>query len=493
VELKHIIKEELKWWPFSNKKLTNQEIEDLIKSKIKDVNVKYIDFNGDEKNGIIQVNERIVDNIKNTFNGLYNIGFRINNIEPSNGRDDKELINQNITSCFNYRRAITPTGLGKLSKHAWGLAWDINPKVNPAEPNCGMDFQYGCEFGVLKPKEIDIIKSNGFNWGGEIFKSFYDSHHFEVPFTSEELKIQNSFKIDEHNIKNIIKEVLNEGRKEDVYDKYLPHQLKFGTDMPSVSTFLLSIIEDISNHIGHFGNNKYLDWSVGQLLELLNNDEYTHLDIPQMRDIVVKNVTDFHDNLKRFNDRLFDEINLYEKLPISYLANEEKIKKSPKDINSYPNLTTLKFITDIAKTITTKSEVKKLEADKIYEDNNVLIVSPKSHRASCYYGAKTKWCTTSTDTQHFQNYTNTGVLIYIINKHPITIGEHYQKIAIYIPDINSNGILSNLGDDDNYEVYNSLDEDITFEWHEWLWEDYWEHWNLIQKYFNKEWRQKYVN
>jgi hypothetical protein len=183
--IKQTIKEEL----------TNKEVTHLIKSRIVDVNVRYIDFNGDDKQGTIQVNERIVNPIKNCFEGLYKMGFRINNVEPYNGRTDKELIDENITCSFNFRRAITPSGLGKLSKHAWGLSWDINPRVNPAEPNCGMDFDYGCEYGVLGDEEIDMIKSNGFEWGGEIFEGFWDSHHFEVPFTEEELKIQNSYKI----------------------------------------------------------------------------------------------------------------------------------------------------------------------------------------------------------------------------------------------------------------------------------------------------------
>tara|TARA_R110000803_G_scaffold4416_4_gene14870 strand:- start:1440 stop:1997 length:558 start_codon:yes stop_codon:yes gene_type:complete len=185
MNIRKIIKEEI----------SNDSIDVLIKSKIQDVSVKYIDFNGDEQTGIIQVNERIVPNIKKVFNQLHKNGFRINKIEPANGRGDKELIDNNITTGFNFRRAITPNGLGKLSKHAWGLSWDINPQVNPAEPNCGMTFDFNCEFGVLNQDDIDMIKSNGFEWGGEIFKGFYDSHHFEVPFTDEELKIQNTYKV----------------------------------------------------------------------------------------------------------------------------------------------------------------------------------------------------------------------------------------------------------------------------------------------------------
>jgi hypothetical protein len=165
--------------------------EELIKSNIRDVTVSYMDFAGEIQEGIIQVNDRIVMDTIMVFSDLFKSGFRIHKIEPANGRSDKELIDNNITTSFNYRMAITPNGTeDRLSKHAWGLAIDINPKVNPAKPDCGMLFDYDSEFGVLSDKEVSIMEERGFQWGGTIFKGFWDSHHFEVPFTNEELKIQ---------------------------------------------------------------------------------------------------------------------------------------------------------------------------------------------------------------------------------------------------------------------------------------------------------------
>ncbi len=174
---------------------SNKDIEDLVKSQIVDVTVPYVDFDGNHKKGVIQINQRIANRIKSVFEDLYKREFPIQNIEPANGRSDRELIDNNITTSYNFRRAITPTGEGRLSKHAWGLSFDINPKVNPAEPDCGMNFEYDCEQGVLGQDEIDLIKSHGFQWGGEIFKGFWDSHHFEVPFTKYEVKLQNAYKI----------------------------------------------------------------------------------------------------------------------------------------------------------------------------------------------------------------------------------------------------------------------------------------------------------
>lgn len=66
---------------------------------------------------------------------------------------------------------------------------------------------------------------------------------------------------------------------------------------------------------------------------------------------------------------------------------------------------------------------KELEAqkenmiEKIHEDEDWLLLMPLSYESSLKYGAHTKWCTASKDTkQHYQDYTNKGVLVYCINK-----------------------------------------------------------------------------
>ena len=69
------------------------------------------------------------------------------------------------------------------------------------------------------------------------------------------------------------------------------------------------------------------------------------------------------------------------------------------------------------------------ESEVVYEDNRFKVVVPKSHTASCYYGAGTKWCTASKDSpSHFKNYDKEGKLFYILffflNKH--------QHLTIFI-------------------------------------------------------------
>lgn len=67
-----------------------------------------------------------------------------------------------------------------------------------------------------------------------------------------------------------------------------------------------------------------------------------------------------------------------------------------------------------------KSQEKDLAKDvtKIYEDNDWLMLSPKTHNASCAYGANTKWCVTMrNDPAYYQRYTRDDFyLIFVIKK-----------------------------------------------------------------------------
>jgi len=70
------------------------------------------------------------------------------------------------------------------------------------------------------------------------------------------------------------------------------------------------------------------------------------------------------------------------------------------------------------------------DVEKIYEDNRFVVVSPKTHTASCYYGAGTKWCTATKDsTTHFSTYKGSGELYYIIDK-TLPTSSPYYKVAL---------------------------------------------------------------
>jgi len=64
-----------------------------------------------------------------------------------------------------------------------------------------------------------------------------------------------------------------------------------------------------------------------------------------------------------------------------------------------------------------KFKVEPHEYEKLYEDDNFLLVIPLTFEASCKYGAGTKWCTTSKDKDDmFEKHFKMGSLGYLIVK-----------------------------------------------------------------------------
>ena len=71
---------------------------------------------------------------------------------------------------------------------------------------------------------------------------------------------------------------------------------------------------------------------------------------------------------------------------------------------------------DRAQSQQTKAELKKAEREggtRVYEDEDLLIVHPQTHAASCAFGSGAKWCTASKDDpRYFKDYTeDKGVLL----------------------------------------------------------------------------------
>lgn len=212
----------------------------------------------------------------------------------------------------------------------------------------------------------------------------------------------------------LLEELILESRLDDVKKKY--------------SDISPKIIERLSS-LDPSGNNKYLDWMV---------KTYSDVDISVNELSEIINL--FHKNINKLTKEFFDEF--IKKKRYGWLLDDnspaaknfQKIYNSPKDINVYGG-----FFLDMTKQILlavdsklTKSDIKKLDANVLYNSDDLLIMIPKSHKASCYYGAGTKWCTTNKDSDsHFNNYTKRGVLIYVINKKEPETNPWY-KVAFHI-------------------------------------------------------------
>lgn len=158
------------------------------------VNVLYNDFEGEVKRGEIICNNFIAQDLVEIFEELYRSGYQfeeISLIDKYDG-DDTLSMEHNNTSCFNYRIV---DGTDNLSKHAYGLAIDINPFYNPyivfnkdgsgetyispqgseiyADRN--KDFPYKIDENDLCYK---LFIQHGFTWGGG-WNSNKDYQHFQ--------------------------------------------------------------------------------------------------------------------------------------------------------------------------------------------------------------------------------------------------------------------------------------------------------------------------
>lgn len=156
------------------------------------VSVQYYNFKGIVRTGELICNEAIAQDLVEIFYELYQNEYEIEQIHliDEYSGDDLLSMQDNNTSCFNYRMV---DGTSNLSKHALGLAIDINPFFNPyvVPQNDGTtyisppgsetyadrsnDFAYKIDENDLCYK---LFKEHGFQWGGD-WNSLKDYQHFQ--------------------------------------------------------------------------------------------------------------------------------------------------------------------------------------------------------------------------------------------------------------------------------------------------------------------------
>lgn len=158
------------------------------------VGILYHDFNGLIQAGELICNSYIADDLTEIFCELYKAEYRLESVVliDNFGGDDTASMCADNTSCFNYR---VVDGSTSLSKHALGLAIDVNPYYNPyvvfGKGEGGSDYisPPGSEIYAdrsasfaYKIDESDLcyrlFKEHGFTWGGN-WNSCKDYQHFQ--------------------------------------------------------------------------------------------------------------------------------------------------------------------------------------------------------------------------------------------------------------------------------------------------------------------------
>jgi hypothetical protein len=134
---------------------------------------------------------------------------------------------------------------------------------------------------------------------------------------------------------------------------------------------------------------------------------------------------DFMGNV--INPRNFeDDLNITFKLLTKFSTIGSNLQQ--KDINKYKTLSELKnALAEYDNRV--RREIKTVDdADVVYEDDKMIVVMPKSYKASCQFGAGTKWCTTSSSS-YFDKYNEDAKLFYFIDKTKPTSDPTY-KVAL---------------------------------------------------------------
>lgn len=156
------------------------------------VHILHYNFDGQPTEGELICNESIAQDLVEIFYELYRNEYHIEKVVLIDEYDGNDVasMEDNNTSCFNYR---VVDGSTSLSKHALGLALDINPLYNPyityqedgsenVSPSNGSAY---VDRGTNFPYKIDendlcykLFIEHGFTWGGN-WNSCKDYQHFQ--------------------------------------------------------------------------------------------------------------------------------------------------------------------------------------------------------------------------------------------------------------------------------------------------------------------------
>jgi hypothetical protein len=146
------------------------------------IDVVYYGFDGQIHRGQLVADARVAGDLQEVFMLMLDIRFPLESVVPISQLDwdDFESMRQNNTSAFNYRNVPFSD---RLSRHAYGLAIDINPVQNPYYTGLQV-FPEGAVYdtttsGTLYDGHpvVHIFRTLGWRWGGDWREKDYQ--HFD--------------------------------------------------------------------------------------------------------------------------------------------------------------------------------------------------------------------------------------------------------------------------------------------------------------------------
>lgn len=165
---------------------------EITLDELRYIHILHYNFDGNAVEGELICNEAIAQDLIEIFYELYRNEYQLERvllIDEYDG-DDTASMEDNNTSCFNYRLV---EGTSSLSKHALGLAIDVNPFYNPyitynkdgSENVSPAAAEFYADRSASFPYKIDendlcykLFIQHGFIWGGN-WNSNKDYQHFQ--------------------------------------------------------------------------------------------------------------------------------------------------------------------------------------------------------------------------------------------------------------------------------------------------------------------------
>lgn len=162
------------------------------RSDLRYLQVLHVDADGETHRGEMVCNKAIAEDLLEIFQELYRQHYPIERMRliDDYDADDERSMQDNNSSSFCYR---VVEGSTKLSKHAQGMAVDVNTLYNPCvrkrkdgtvlvQPSTAKRYTNRSRKFPYKIVEGDLMfrlfTERGFQWGGH-WKSLKDYQHFE--------------------------------------------------------------------------------------------------------------------------------------------------------------------------------------------------------------------------------------------------------------------------------------------------------------------------
>lgn len=384
----------------------NYSAEEMIKSDLECIKTVYND-KGDEiiKNGDYLEVKKIdyaADSYLSEFMAMYKSSQLPDYAHENNFIKIYNQIIDGLFVKFNKRKDI----LEDVKRNFAGIIYDDKIFIkkddielywsNKGRTSCLKDHRLSIRYRITKNNLTGYVYE-----GGDVLTE----KPIQINLSSEEIfcPIIKSSKINESISINDLGNLLLEGRKEDARTKYP----KFSDEV-----FDYYVENDPS------GNQKYLDW-------LLKNTNPDYENPFEVHNHLLSMINTFHQNQNMFIE---------------------------KDINKHTLTTLDREINDVLEKKVQKKEEKQAKKEKtiIYSDDRWLVVNPHSWKASCFYGAGTKWCITMKNySQYWDKYTKKASFYFIIDKTKNQDDPLY-KVAYRI-----------IGSGNKYELWNAEDDEIS--------------------------------